>query len=231
VREGLLWLVCLGAFILALGIGYMFLRLLFPGALVSLHGVNEGSSPVLIILGVAVLGGAVWLVEGLGGLMRRARQLRGTTGAGERETRFNARLQELLDDREHLVTFLRAEAKYDRAILIEELAVEAVALTNSRLLLFIIDSLGLVLVDAVPVGDVAVVEYPRKRRLHRWRAKLRVRSRTLIVKVDSAYSDELALAVSRFPQALQNARAPRVVAEVTDGTAQGNKHKSIFRTG
>jgi hypothetical protein len=117
----------------------------------------------------------------------------------EREAQFTEQLQRSLGDQEQLVTYLKAEARYEHAYLVEDSVADVVALTDSRLLILKIEQGGLVLLDAVPVRDVEVVEQPVKRRLQRWRAVLKVRSRTLIVKVNSAYYDELALAVSRLP--------------------------------
>jgi hypothetical protein len=78
VREGLELVAYLAVvFGLPLGIGYMFLRLLFPGSLRSFHG--DGSGYALLILGylvlLVVLWGVVGLVKGLRGLIRASLKL------------------------------------------------------------------------------------------------------------------------------------------------------------
>lgn len=64
MREGLELVGYLALFFaMPLGIGYLFLRLLFPGSLRSLHG--DGGGYVLLILGSVLLVCVVWVSAGL----------------------------------------------------------------------------------------------------------------------------------------------------------------------
>jgi hypothetical protein len=115
----------------------------------------------------------------------------------DRDRRAGAVLRDWLGVREQLVAYVAGGVNYVPAKHLDDSAPDAIAVTSSRLLILASGDGELLLLDAVPVREVAVVDHTKQER--RESCLLKVRDRTLRVQIKSAYADRLAVAMSGLP--------------------------------
>src|SRR5262249_54994303 len=129
----------------------------------------------------------------------------------ERHARAESAIRAWLGHRESLIAYVAGDVAYTPTEHIDDDA-DAIAVTSQRLLILSTDEGELLLLDAIPLRETAVIHHKKYGSHYKLGHKLfgsdseltlRVRGRTLEVDVRSPYTDQLALAASKMPSAVE----------------------------